>query len=77
MAWKSVRKGTNVNEALVLQVKSQGGLEKSPCKYVEQAENNEKSPTLVVGKKPNGKCQSASLGQPGTKKPSNWETVSP
>ena len=42
-----------------------GGMEKSPCKYVEQAENHKKSPkrsTLVVGQKPNRKSQITWLG---------------
>ena len=36
---------------------NRNGLEKSSCKSVEQDENREKGPTLVVGKKSNGTSQ--------------------
>jgi hypothetical protein len=57
MGWKSVRKGTNVNEALPFPEKNRGQTAKWTSKSVEQEENHKKRPTLVVGKKPNGKYQ--------------------
>jgi len=42
MGWKSVRKGTNVNEELPLPEKNGGRTGKVTCKSVEQEENQEK-----------------------------------
>jgi hypothetical protein len=36
LAWKSVRKGTNVNETSPVPENNRNGLEKSSCKPVEQ-----------------------------------------
>ena len=44
MGWKSVRKGTNVNEALPLPERNRGRAGKTACKPVEQEENHEKGP---------------------------------
>jgi len=44
MGWKSVRKGTNVNEALVLPEKNGGWTGKRTCKSVEWEENHKKGP---------------------------------
>ena len=44
VGWKSVRKGTNVNEALLLPEKNRGRTGKVTCKSVEQEENHEKGP---------------------------------
>ena len=42
--WKSVWKGTNVNEALPLPGENRGRTGKRTCKSVEQEENHEKGP---------------------------------
>jgi hypothetical protein len=44
MGWKSVWKGTNINEALLLPEKNRGWTGKKICKSVEQEENHEKDP---------------------------------
>ncbi len=61
MVWKSVRKGTNVNEALPWPENNRGRTGKGICKYVKQEENHEITPTLVVGKNPNGASRSKSF----------------
>jgi hypothetical protein len=43
------------------EIKNRERTGKKTCKPVEQEENHEKGPTLVVGKKPNGKSQMKSF----------------
>src|SRR5208283_3116159 len=60
MAWKSVWKGANVNEALPVPEKTEGGLEKKTKKDLQPCGAGRKSrkrPTPVVGQKPYGKSQ--------------------
>jgi hypothetical protein len=54
MGRKSVRKGTNVNEALLLPEKTEGWNWKKTLQISGAARKSRKRPTLVVGKKPNG-----------------------
>ncbi len=56
MGWKSVRKGTNVNEALFLPEKNAGRTGIKTCKSVEQEQNTKKA-HVFVRKNPNGKRQ--------------------
>ena len=51
MGWKSVRKGTNVNEVLVLPVKDRERTGKKTCKSVAREENQEKGPRRLWAKK--------------------------
>ena len=44
MSWKSVRKGINVNEAVLPPEKNRGRTGKETCKSVEQEENHKKGP---------------------------------
>ena len=44
MAWKSVRKGVNGDKSPPVPENNRNGLEQSPYKPVEQAENHEKGP---------------------------------
>jgi len=56
MGLKSVRKGTNVNEATPVPEKNRVGLEKGLANLWSRKKNMKRH-TLVVGKKLNGKSQ--------------------
>ena len=67
MAWKSVGKGANVNEALLLPEKNRGRTEKTTCQSAEQEENQEEGLCWLWARN--------HMGNPGKYKKKQWTNM--